>query len=169
MKETKKLPFLYICIFVGILLGIILKFFVLDFLHISGFSMSPTIKDGETVLVNKLAYGLNVPFKGRFFLQWNSPKQGDVVIYFHDNKIVVKRCVGVEGTHLDFLADSGYILNIGSSSAVLTQNQYEKLKNFSEIPSGYIFALGDNQEESLDSRDYGFVSVKNITGKIIGK
>ncbi len=165
MKEIK----FCVCVAIGILLGLFLKLFVFDILHISGNSMSPALKDGDTVIVNKLAYGLNVPFKGKFFFQWNSPKRGDAVIYFHDNKIVVKRCVATENTHLDFSTDSGYILNIGTLSVKLTKNQYEKLKNFSEIPKGYIFALGDNQEQSLDSRDYGFVSIKNITGKIIGK
>lgn len=43
------------------------------------------------------------------------------------------------------------------------------MKNFEKIPEGYVFTLGDNQKNSVDSRDYGFVSVKNIMGKIIGK
>ena len=43
------------------------------------------------------------------------------------------------------------------------------MSQYDSVPDGYILALGDNLSESVDSRSYGFVSVKNVTGKIIGK
>lgn len=154
---------------IGILAGLFLKLFILDFLHISGSSMYPNLKNGETVVVNKLAYGLVVPFKGRFFLQWQEPKNDQTVIFLHDNKIVVKRVYGQSGTHLDFLKNSQYILKVRDFEVPLTEEQYNNLHSFEQVPKGYVLVLGDNFSESVDSRDYGFVSVKNITGKIIGR
>ncbi len=170
MMKTKICIFLYILI--GIALGFFLKLFVIDVLNISGNSMNPTLKNGSKVVVNKLAYGIVKPFSGEFYFQWKEPERGDVVIYLHDNKIVVKRCVAVGGDHLEFLQNSGYSVKVAETDSAeipLTPLQYQKMKKFGKIPEGYIFALGDNLSDSIDSRDYGFVSVKNIAGKIVGK
>lgn len=157
---------------IGVFLGVFIKLFVLDFMNVYGTSMEPTLKNGSKVAVNKLAYGLVKPFSGEFFFTWKEPKRGDIVIYLHDNKIVVKRCVAIAGDHLEFSQDSRYnvkIAEVDSLNISLTPVQYQKMKKFSQIPEGFVFTLGDNQDTSIDSRDYGFVSVKNITGKIIGK
>ena len=131
--------------------------------------MSPSIRDGQSVCVNRLAYGIAVPFKGTFLVQWKTPEVGDAVIYLHDDKVVVKRCAAVGGDNLEFSADSDYNLILGGNRIALTRNQYDMLKTYEKVPEGYILALGDNYSESVDSRTYGFVSVKNITGKIIGR
>ena len=120
-------------------------------------------------LVNKLAYGLVKPFRGEFFFQWNKPETDDIVIYLHDNKIVIKRVVGESGDLLEFSENSRYTVKINQKEISLTPVQFQRMKNFEKIPEGYVFTLGDNQKNSVDSRDYGFVSVKNIMGKIIGK
>ncbi|MFA6856243.1 MAG: signal peptidase I [Treponema sp.] len=159
----------FIWIITGIAVGVILKLFVIDFLHISGASMEPAIHNGSSVFINKLAYGLVKPGSRNFFLQWAQPKQGDIVIYLHDNKIVIKRCAAVSGTHLDYSSDSRYSLRVGDKKITLTKEQYELMHTSVYVPEGYILALGDNYNQSIDSRSYGFVSVNNIVGKVIGK
>ncbi len=173
MKSTESFckgkPFIFFCIALGVATGIILKLFVIDILHISGTSMEPTLKNGSKVAVNKLAYGLAKPFRGDFFFQWNRPKLNDIVIYLHDNKIVIKRVIGISGDQLEFSENSGYTVKINQKEISLTPVQFQRMKNFEKIPEDFVFTLGDNQKDSIDSRDYGFVSVKNIMGKIIGK
>ncbi|MGP1459366.1 MAG: signal peptidase I [Treponema sp.] len=165
-KRTDNFLFLLIA---GAAAGLLIKLFALDVLRISGSSMEPALKNGSFAAVNKLAYGLAVPFNGRFFAQWAAPKAGDAVIYLHNDKIVVKRCIAVSGAPLDFLSEPEYSLTVNGKKIPLTKVQYEGLSPFSEVPEGYALMLGDNLGQSIDSRDYGFVSVKNITGKIIGK
>lgn len=165
MKKSK-LP---VFIFIGIFIGVAVKLFVFDVLFVSGNSMSPTLKDGDKVFVNRLAYGIAVPFRSKFIVQWKTPERNDIVIYLHDDRIVVKRCVALGGDMLEFSEDSDYNLFLGGKKILLSKEQYEILKNYDKVPEGYIFALGDNYSESVDSRTYGFVSVKNITGKIIGR
>lgn len=167
--ERKTSSAIFRVIIPGLLAGIIIKLFVFDVLHVSGLSMSPALKDGSVVFVNKLSYGLAVPFRGFFIFQWSEPEEGDVVIYLHDNKTVVKRVAACGGTHLDFSTDSDYNLILGGNKISLTKEQYSKMSQYDSVPDGYILALGDNLSESVDSRSYGFVSVKNVTGKIIGK
>lgn len=169
MKIENKNKFLWLSIVLGLIAGFLIKLFIFDLLHISGSSMEPTIHNNTRVVVNKLAYGIIKPFKGEFLVQWNTPSLNDVVIYLHNNKIVVKRCVGLPGDQLEFSQNSGYIVEINQKTITLNPVQYNLMKEYTEIPEGYVFCLGDNQLDSIDSRDYGFVSVKNITGKVIGK
>ena len=168
MTSERKDNFLLLLI-IGAAAGLLIKLFAVDILRISGKSMEPSISDGSFAFVNKLAYGIAVPFKGEFLIQWSEPQRGDAVIYLHNDKIVVKRCAAVAGEHLDFLSEQEYSLAVNGNKIPLTESQYEGLKPFSIVPAGYVLALGDNLSQSIDSRDYGFVSVKNITGKIIGK
>lgn len=154
---------------VGLLVGIGIKLFCLDLLRVSGSSMEPTIASGSQILVNKLSFGLVKPFGDELLIQWQEPQRGDVVLYFYNNRGVIKRCVAVAGDRLEFSHDFGYSLTVNEKSIPLTESQYQKLKHNQQVPPSMILALGDNYEESVDSRDYGFVSVKNVLGRIIGK
>ena len=166
---SKKQIGIYHFLIIGLIFGIVVKLFVLDILQISGNSMEPAINDGDTVYVNKLAYGLVKPGSKDFFIQWASPKKNDVVIYLHDNKIVIKRCVATEREKLDYSVNSEYSMYVGDKKITLTKEQHDALHFTTSVPKGFILALGDNYEQSIDSRNYGFVSVKNIVGRIIGK
>lgn len=155
----------------GLLAGLLVKLFVFEILTISGQSMIPSLRDGEKVFINKLAYGIAVPYGDRLLLQWKRPSRGDIVIYLYDNKIVVKRCLATGGDTLEVLRDSEYncILKVGDFKIGLTESQYLNLKDSVSVPQGYILAIGDNHPVSLDSRTYGFVSEKNVLGKVLCK
>ncbi|MCR5725802.1 MAG: signal peptidase I [Treponema sp.] len=156
---------LIICI--GLIIGALIKYCVVDVLHVSGRSMSPALKDGDTLIVNKLAYGLNIPYGGRLLFQWAEPAPGDIVIYLYNNKIVVKRCVAVSGTPLEYSVFPQYTLHVGDTAISLTETQFQNMKSSTQVPDGYILAIGDNYAESVDSRTYGFVAVHNMLGKVV--
>ncbi len=165
MTDDKKKLIFIVCI--GLALGLFLKLFVVDILHVSGRSMLPAIKDGDTLVVNKLAYGLIRPYGEKLLLQWAKPQEDDIVIFLYNNKIVVKRCIATGGQTLAYSDDSVYTLHVGDKDIPLTESQWQNLRNIEAVPSGYILAVGDNYEESVDSRTYGFVSERNILGKVI--
>jgi signal peptidase I len=154
---------------VGILLGICLKLFVADILLISGQSMEPAIAEGSHIFVSKLKYGLVKPFGNELALQWANPQKNDIVIYIYNNKTVVKRCVAVEGDVLDYLWDTTYRVAVNERVFPLTEGQYQRFKHTNVVPQGMIFAIGDNHEESVDSRHYGFISNRSILGKVLCK
>ncbi len=168
MPEEKKVAVLPL-IALGIVMGLFLKLFVIDVLQVSGSSMEDTIHDESVIAVNRLAYGISLPFSSSLIVQWKKPQCGDIVIYLYNNKIVVKRCVAAEGDALDYSVDSGYSLLTGGNKITLTFQQYEQMKNSHYVPEGYILAVGDNYSKSIDSRTYGFVPAKNILGKVIWK
>lgn len=169
----KKNKIVYISIvFSGFFIALFLKLFVFDFLKIIGESMSPCIENNQWITINKFAYGLQKPLKGEFIIQWNSPKKNDVVIFLHDNKIVVKRCVLTAGESLEILYNQEYnfyYIQTGERQIEITREQKKRLENCKTVPQGFVFVVGDNDKNSIDSRDYGFVSVKNITGRVVGK
>ncbi len=165
--KSKQISHIIEFFFIGLTAGLVIKFFVLDFLRIQGKSMEPTFKEGSVVAVLRAAYGLNVPFGDSTFVQWKVPEVGDVVIYMIDGHLVIKRCVAVGGCALDYSFDSGYTLRAGDSVFPLTVDQYHLMRESTSVPEGTILAIGDNYNDSLDSRKYGFVPVKNILGKVL--
>ncbi|MBO7637349.1 MAG: signal peptidase I [Treponema sp.] len=154
-------------LFWGVIIGVFLKFFIIDILKVEGVSMEPAFMDGSSVCVNKLAYGLDVPFGDRQFLSWSRPKVGDAVVYMMEGNLVVKRCAAISSMPLEYSFDSGYNLHVGGKTYSLTALQYHLLVGNSMVPEGTILAIGDNEAKSIDSRDYGFVPEKNILGRII--
>lgn len=153
----------------GILIGVLIKIFIFEFLYVSGTSMEPALENGKKIFVNKLAFGIVQPFGPQLMIKWKSPEKNNIVVYMMNDKIVVKRCVGVSGDLLEFSKDSdyNYFLHINEKKIPLTETQFQNLKNSETVPDGFILAIGDNYSQSVDSRNYGFVSVHNILGKVL--
>ena len=151
----------------GIAAGFLLRCFIFDILIVKGQSMTPSIEDGEVIFVNRLAYGMAVPFGSSLFARWNEPAVNECVIYLYNNNFVVKRCAACGGEPLEYSADTEYTLRTGGKEYPLSKKQYRLMSSIKKVPDGMILAIGDNAEVSVDSRDYGFVPVKNIIGRVI--
>lgn len=165
-KATINLP---LCILIGIALAVAIKVFILDFYRVSGRSMEPSIKDNSLIAANKTAYGLQNPFKPELLFSWKKPKKGQKVLYMYQNYWVVKRCVAVSGDTLSYdCQNDKYYLIIDELKIPLTATQYHKLWTTKTVPEDFILAIGDNALLSHDSRDYGFVPIKNIVAKVLG-
>lgn len=164
MSQKKKYIFLVI---IGIFIGIFLKLFVFDITKVSGNSMEPTIMNGDTVFINKLAYGIPKPFGDSLLCTWKEPKKNDIVIYIYNNKTVLKRVVATEFTEIEYFTENGYYMKVGEETIPLTEGQYQRIKYNSYVPENTVFCVGDNYLESVDSRDYGFVLVDSILGKVL--
>ena len=147
--------------------ALLVKLCVLDILLVSGPSMLPTFSQGTRLVEFKLAWGLPVPFTNSYLFRWGDPKEGDIVIYPWLGRHVVKRCVATEGTPLVFSEESGYSVLIGETQIPLSREQFQNLRCSERVPENMIFALGDNMAESRDSRDYGFVSIDSLRGKVV--
>ncbi|ULQ59414.1 signal peptidase I [Brucepastera parasyntrophica] len=117
----------------------------------------------------KLAWGISLPFSNTYLVRWGQPEPGDIIIYPVFNRYVIKRCIATEGMPLVFSTEKGYSVTVGDRILPLTEEQYQRLKHADYVPEGMLFALGDNMSESVDSRDYGFVSIDSITGRVLWK
>jgi signal peptidase I len=153
-------------------------------------SMIPTLLIHDHIAVNKLAFGIQWPFSEKPMLRWSQPKRGDIVVFRYPANpqvFYVKRILGLPG---DRLSLSDKVLKV-NGEAVQTapleerddgdfeyfeENSYGKYAvrylvessadfEIETIPQGKYFVLGDNRDQSADSRSWGFLPGENIIGK----
>lgn len=155
-------------------------------------SMKPTILEGDRILVNKLAYDLRVPFTMWRLAAWSTPARGEIVVLFSpaDGKRLVKRVVGLPGDVVGMRDDRLFINGEAVRYAPLEPRDgrvlaHERLgeaphvvmitpgipamRSFGpvRVPDGSYFVLGDNRDESGDSRYFGFVPGPAIVGRAV--
>lgn len=137
-----------------------------DVVQIDGESMAPVLLSQQVVLVNRLAYGFQLPLIDRYIVQWDSPRPGDVV-FFHnpfDGSITVKRCIAVAGDRIEVLRTSA---RIADSRVDLSPFAAERLAGKTHLGIGEIFVVGDNRIQSQDSRHYGPIRESDVIGVLL--
>lgn len=159
-----------------------------DWYHVPSGSMEPTIQVGDRVIVNKAAYTLEVPFTDVVVVNTGKIERGDIVIIDSEaaQTRLIKRVVAIEGDkvalHNNILSINGtratlsstkehvFIENISGDKRTIALSPVQSpAKNFSEIevPQGHVLAMGDNRNNSMDSRYYGFFPVEEIQGRAL--
>ena len=164
-------------IVVAVLLALFIRTFVVQAFKIPSGSMLPTLQIGDHLLVNKFIYGLRMPFSGKLLVPWKNPVRGDVVVFRFpkDRKIdYIKRVVAVAGDKVE-IVDKHLMINdaeVVDLQAHFTTSEVIKASasprdNFGPVvvPEGKIFVMGDNRDNSYDSRFWGFVDQTDIRGK----
>jgi len=152
--EFFKDAFKYIIVVAIVLL---LFIFVVGIQQIVGPSMKPTLNQGDIVIVNKLIYRIS------------DIQRNDIVILSQNEKYMVKRVVGLPGEMIEY--KNNYIIVNGVTykenfiKDVNTNDFSLKDLGYDTIPKDMYLVLGDNREDSLDSRSYGLVSKDDIVGK----
>jgi signal peptidase I len=160
---------------IAILLAIFIRTFVVQAFKIPSGSMLPTLQIGDHLLVSKFIYGVKVPFTGATLIPIKSPERGDVVVfkYPRDPSVdYIKRVVGLPGETLKIINKQVYINGNAitdshahfSNSNILPGSPRDNLSPIT-IPEGKVFVMGDNRDNSHDSRFWGFVDKKDILGK----
>jgi len=82
-------------VFLAIVTAFILRLFFFDFILTQGHSMEPAIKNGTVLIINRLKFGLRMPWQQRYLINWAKPKPGDVVVFYTPTgELAVKRCTG---------------------------------------------------------------------------
>jgi signal peptidase I len=157
-------------------------------------SMEDTLLIGDHLLVDKLAYSPAGAIS-RHILPYKDVQRGDIIVFRYPIDIrqtFVKRAIGVPGDHIR-LADKNLILNGHAVKEPYVYHKTEYIDSYRDnfpsdpnvhvsepaidmltnhvkdgevvVPPGYVFAMGDNRDSSLDSRYWGFVPRENIVGK----
>jgi signal peptidase I len=180
---------------IGVLIAVSFKSSIADWNIVPTGSMKPTIVEGDRILVNKLAYDLKIPLTTWHIAQWSNPKRGDIVVFYSpkDGMRLVKRVVGIPGDRIsmrnDVLSINGkplkYDDNVhphdvstvgrlfleehlpGETHPIMITPSYPAMRSFPPvtIPKGKYFMMGDNRDNSADSRYIGFVDRDSIVGR----
>jgi signal peptidase I len=151
--------------------------------------MLPNLLILDHVIVNKLSYGVKIPGIDQFLIRWGQPQRGDIVVFrYPENPDVfyVKRLIGLPGDHVKvekgklFVNEAPVLQNsLGSQGEFQQFSESEKnytvqylrheqsFFNQVQVPEGQYFFMGDNRDQSSDSRVWGFVPQGNLVGRVV--
>ena len=173
---------------------LVLRSFLFEPFQIPTGSMIPTLAVGDFILVNKFSYGIRLPVIGTKIVDIAEPKNGEVMVFIppHQDVYFIKRVVGIPGDTVRYQDKALYINGKRQNQTFVAQIppvnprvlQYrEKLGNVEHliqrnpyretsvdewvIPEGHYFMMGDNRDQSSDSRYWGLVSEHNIVGRAV--
>ncbi|SER98291.1 signal peptidase I [Salisediminibacterium halotolerans] len=159
--KLTKIAVITLIIFIGVR-----EYLFADYV-VDGRSMMPTVNDGDRVIVNKISY------------EWEDPERFDMIIFPVDHETdYIKRVVGLPGDEIKFENDELYV-----NGELIDEPHLEDLKQLSleesftedftlsdltgeeEVPEGELFVLGDNRQNSVDSRHIGFINKDLVVGE----
>lgn len=124
--------------------------------RVDGFSMQPTLEDGEFVLVSKLNYKLG------------NVERGDIIVFYYPidpEQELIKRVIGLPGDHIRVMDGI-----VSVNEHVLNEPYIAETPRYSgqwDVPDGQLFVLGDNRNDSSDSHSWGLLPLENVVGKAV--
>lgn len=124
--------------------------------RVDGLSMTPTLQNGEYILVNRLAY------------KTGQPERGDIIVFSFptdEGQDLIKRVIGLPGETVHISDGIVTINGVKLEESYIAQNP----NYFGEwpVPEGYLFVLGDNRNDSRDSHQWGLLPIENVIGKSV--
>lgn len=163
-------------IVIALVLALFIRTFVVQAFKIPSGSMLPTLLIGDHLLVNKFIYGVKMPFSGKVLIPIKEPRPNDAIVFRFpkDPKLdYIKRVVGVGGDVVEcrdktvFVNGQPFADKYGfHGDNVIIPGLRD---NFGPVtvPEGKVFVMGDNRDNSYDSRFWGFVDYSAILGKAL--
>lgn len=164
-------------IIIAILIAMFIRTFFVQAFKIPSGSMKETLLIGDHILVNKFIYGIKIPFLRKTIIPLREPERGDVVVFIYPidrTKDFIKRVIAVAGDTIEiknkkiFINGSPYDEGHGVyADNLIFPRAIQPRDNFGPVtvPPESLFVMGDNRDQSLDSRFWGFVNLKDVLGK----
>lgn len=166
-------------ILVAVILVTFIKVFFFQNFTIPSGSMENTLLVGDYLFAVKYLYGTKIPFTEKRIWKIRDPKQGDIVVFrsVEEPKDLIKRVIAASGQTLEirnakvFVDGVEYPLpphgKITDTSIIPAEASTRDNLGPIVVPDGMLFMMGDNRDNSYDSRFWGFLPVKNVKGKAL--
>lgn len=155
MNKTKELWEWVRSIGIAVILAVLIRLFLFEVFVVEGASMFPTLDNHERLIVNKLVYRLDIP------------EPGDIVVFnYSSERDFIKRVIGVSGDLIEIREGAVYRNGALLEEPYISEQPWADFGPV-EVPPGTVFLMGDNRNNSMDSRDpsVGFVSLHKVKGK----
>ena len=174
-------------ILIALLLALLIRTFIVQAFKIPSGSMKKTLLIGDHILVSKFSYGTHIPNEIPFIniklfddivLFSKVPERGDIIVFKFpkdETRDFIKRVIGLPGDLLEVKSQKVYINNkpyedtharhtdSPSDSPLVPRDDFGPIL----VPDNHVFVMGDNRENSQDSRYWGYLNVKKIRGKAL--
>jgi signal peptidase I len=166
-------------IVIAVLIALFIRTFIVQAFKIPSSSMEPTLLVGDHLLVNKFIYGVKFPFTDTKCFQYKRPKRGDVIVFIYPrdrSKDFIKRVIATEGEKVEVVRNKIYIGDKviddpwGHYHEEGSWTKYlQPMEKFGPVvvPKDCLFVMGDNRDNSQDSRFWGFVNTNAVRGKAL--
>lgn len=164
-------------ILIAALLALFIRAFVVQAFKIPSGSMKSTLLVGDHILVNKFVYGVKLPILNKEIIKLSNPKRGDIVVFQYPvdpSKDFIKRVIGIAGDTVriqnkkvfvnDQPLDEPYAIHTDPRILPATVSTRDNMSPLT-IPPDCLFVMGDNRDESHDSRFWKFVKLEDLRGK----
>jgi len=158
-------------IVIAVLIALFIRAFIVQAFKIPSSSMEPTLLVGDYLLVNKFIYGVRIPYSDIKLFEYKKPKRGDIIVFIFPKdrkKDFIKRVIGTEGEKLTILHNKIYIddklIDDPWGHFTMPRSSIEDYGPI-KVPEGSLFVMGDNRDNSQDSRFWGFVKTNEVKGK----
>ncbi|MFT8312216.1 MAG: signal peptidase I [Sporolactobacillus sp.] len=170
MSKTKRELWSWIrAIAIAVLVALLVRHFIFSNYIVRGESMMPTLQDGNRLIVNKIGYSIGAPH--RFDI---------IVFHATSTEDYVKRIIGLPGDTISYKNDQLYVNGKAVDESYLQQYKsdlpqgQQLTENFSlksktgkvHVPKGKLWVMGDNRQNSEDSRYFGFINENSVVGKV---
>jgi len=166
-------------IVIAIIIAMFIRTFIIQAFKIPSGSMLETLQIGDQILVNKFIYGIKIPFtNGKNLISVKDPQKGDIVVFKYPvdpSKDFIKRVIATQGDTLEIRDKKLYVNDTLVEGEEYAQYKTDKIysgmvsprDNLQKIkvPENNLFVMGDNRDNSHDSRFWGFVDLKAVRGK----
>ena len=164
-------------IIIAILIAAFIRTFVVQAFKIPSGSMKPTLEIGDHILVNKFSYGVKLPYLRNTIIPVGQPQRGDIAVFIYPedkSKDFIKRVIAVGGDTVEIRDKKLYVNGEAVDDPhgvhvedVIYPRAIQRRDNFGpvRVPEGTLFVMGDNRDQSYDSRFWGFVKLEDVIGK----
>lgn len=164
-------------ILIAILLALFIRAFVVQAFKIPSGSMKTTLLVGDHILVNKFIYGIKIPFLNKDLIHISDPKRLDIVVFQYPvdpSKDFIKRVIGLPGDTVQVKDKKVYVNNQELNEPYITHSDNKILPASVSprdntgpivVPPHSLFVMGDNRDESYDSRFWKFVDLSDLKGE----
>jgi signal peptidase I len=164
-------------ILIALLLALFIRTFVVQAFKIPSGSMQNTLLIGDHILVNKFIYGVKNPFNDNTLIPLKQPARRDIVVFkypVNPTQDYIKRVIGVQGDTIEIKNKKVYVNGepqeepyaMFLDNNILPANvQVRDNMGPITVPENSLFVMGDNRDNSYDSRFWKFVNLKSVKGK----
>ena len=163
-------------VLIAAILALFIRTFIVQTFKIPSGSMEDTLAIGDYILVNKFIYGTKVPFTNQRILRIREPRRGDVIVFQFPkdpSQDYIKRVIGLPGDRILIRDKKVYVNGLAYENPREVHKDGGNISGVSSprdnlevgvVPPGACFVMGDNRDNSYDSRFWGFVKDGNIRG-----
>ena len=162
---------------IAFVLALVIKFFLFQAFSIPSGSMEKTLLIGDYLLVNKLSYGIRNPLDNKVLIPIGQPQRGDIAVFIYPEdktKDFIKRVIAVGGDTVEIRSKKVFINGAPMEDPygvhvedIIYPKSLQRRDNLGpiKVPEGTLFVMGDNRDQSYDSRFWGFVKLEDVIGK----